>query len=286
LAESPSHKFGQIIGDVLEVAIYPFLDDFASKNNLYLDIKRPRKARGGAKKVTWVDKFGNKHDLDFVLEKNGTESKIGEPVAFIESAWRRYTKHSRNKAQEIQGAVLPLASTFKNFLPFLGAIIAGVFTSGAIAQLRSQGFTVLYFSYGNIQKAFKILSIDASFDENTPDSEFKKKVNKWNSLSKSQKLSIAKKLIVLQQKDVKNFINQLTKSVNRKISVVRIIPLHGKSFQVKTLDKAISFIQKYNEKNSPKSIAKYEVEIKYTNGDVIRGEFENKNNAVSFLKNY
>jgi hypothetical protein len=118
MAESPSHKFGQIIGDVLEVAIEPVLSLFAQENGLYLDKKGPRPARKGMK-VSWTDLSGNVHDLDFVLEKNGSLTKIGTPVAFIESAWRRYTKHSRNKAQEIQGAILPLAATYQNSAPFI-----------------------------------------------------------------------------------------------------------------------------------------------------------------------
>jgi hypothetical protein len=48
-------------------------------------------------------------------------------VAFIETAWRRYTRHSRNKAQEIEGAIGPLAETFAHARPFLGAILAGQF---------------------------------------------------------------------------------------------------------------------------------------------------------------
>ena len=88
----------------------------------------------------------NSHDLDFVLERGGTPDKIGMPVAFIETAWRRYTKHSRNKAQEIQGALEPLAETYRHLAPFKGAVLAGVFTEGALTQLRSLGFTVLYFS--------------------------------------------------------------------------------------------------------------------------------------------
>lgn len=54
---------------------------------------------------------GNAHDLDFVLERGGSDDKIGMPAAFIETAWRRYTKHYRNNAQEIQGALEPLAET-------------------------------------------------------------------------------------------------------------------------------------------------------------------------------
>lgn len=113
MAVSFSHKFGQIIGELLEVAIKPFLDNFAQQHRLFLDVKGNRLVRGKGKKLSWFDLDGNKHDLDFVLERNGNESVQGIPVAFIEAAWRRYTKHSRNKAQEIQGAILPLAQKYQ-----------------------------------------------------------------------------------------------------------------------------------------------------------------------------
>lgn len=103
MAESPAHRFGQIVGEVLESAIIPLLDSFANTHGLYLDKKGPRPGRAG-KKCSWVDLNKNTHDLDYVLERGGTLQKRGIPAAFIETAWRRYTKHSRNKAQEIQGA--------------------------------------------------------------------------------------------------------------------------------------------------------------------------------------
>src|SRR5947209_19932574 len=108
MAQSYAHKFGQIIGGVLESAVEPMLRDLAKKHGLYLDVKGKRKARKGRKKITWLDLYGNSHDLDFVIERGGSDTTNGKPVAFVEAAWRRYTKHSRNKAQEIQGAIMPL----------------------------------------------------------------------------------------------------------------------------------------------------------------------------------
>src|ERR1700733_402462 len=117
MAESPAHRFGQIIGEVFEAAILPVLTKFADDHDLYLDRKGPRPCRRGLK-CSWVDLHGNAHDLDFVLERGGTDEKVGTPAAFIETAWRRYTKHSRNKAQEIQGAIEPLAETYRHSGPF------------------------------------------------------------------------------------------------------------------------------------------------------------------------
>lgn len=80
-----------------------------------------------------------------MLERGGTESSIGIPIAFIESAWRRHTKHSRNKAQEIQSAIIPLFEKYKSSSPFMGVVLAGVYTEGALNQLKSSGFGVPTF---------------------------------------------------------------------------------------------------------------------------------------------
>lgn len=146
MAASPAHRYGQIIGDILELTVEPFLQDFAQKYSLFLDRKGPRPTRKGVK-LSWKDRNGNSHDLDFVLEKNGSPTRQGTPAAFVETAWRRYTKHSKNKVQEIQGAILPLVETYRNFGPFFGTILAGEFTEASLTQLRSLGFAVLHFPY-------------------------------------------------------------------------------------------------------------------------------------------
>ena len=208
MALSPAHRFGQIIGEILEDTMKKHFQEFALANNLYFDKHGVRKTRSG-KKVSWVDNFGNKHDLDFVLERDGSEDIIGKPVAFIEIAWRRYTKHSRNKAQEIQGAVLPLAFTHSHSAPFLGVILAGVFTKGALVQLKSSNFEVLYFEYSSVVSAFAEFGLDASFDENTPTVDFDAKIKSWDLFKNKEK--VIDKLIEITREKVDTFFSALKK---------------------------------------------------------------------------
>jgi hypothetical protein len=100
MAESLAHRWGQIVGAVFETFVRAILAEVAQRHSLYLDSKGPRKSRGAQRKVAWQDGSGNTHDLDYVLERGGTENALGVPVAFVESAWRRYTKHSKNKARQ------------------------------------------------------------------------------------------------------------------------------------------------------------------------------------------
>lgn len=285
MAESPAHKFGQIIGELLEIAIELYLSEFARRHNLYLDKKGERPAREGSK-VSWEDRYGNKHDLDFVIERGGTDTHKGIPISFIETAWRRYTKHSRNKAQEIQGAILPLVETYSHHSPFIGAILAGVFTSGALAQLKSHGFTVLYFPYETIIKAFARVHINAAFDEETTDNEFKRKIHAWRLLDGGKRRAVAEEMVRNNSKEVKNFMEALESSIIRQINSVSIIPLHGTEFKLDSIREAIAFIEKYNESKGSAKIVRYEVEIRYNNGDRIVGQFVGREETIKFLRTY
>lgn len=283
MAESLSHKFGQIIGDLLELAMEAHLEKFAKKHKLYLDKKGERKGRKG-KKVSWVDSNNNKHDLDFVLERGGTENKVGIPVAFIESAWRRYTKHSRNKAQEIQSAILPLAGKYQSSSPFVGVVLAGVFTSGALSQLKSNGFTVLYFPYETVVKAFKKFGINASFDEQTAEADFRKKIDSWIELQKKE--DVAKELVKLNKIEVDKFLESLAHSVSRFIERIILLPLHGKETETKSISEAIKLVEQYSESQSNLPLLRYEVIIRYNTGDKIEASFKDKKDCVKFLESY
>lgn len=285
MASSPSHKFGQIIGDLLEEIMAPQLQAFCDRRGLYLDKKGDRGTARDGKKVKWEDKFGNNHDLDFVIEKGGTAQERGRPLAFIEAAWRRYTKHSRNKAQEIQGAILPIAEKYDWDKPFLGAILAGVFTDGSLTQMKSSGFEVMLFPYETITAAFSSVGINAAFDEETPDADFEKTIRKIEALTPQQRAALKDHMIRSNKPLLDCFVKELEATLDRQIDRVILIPLHGGENEFGTIDDAIAFIQGYDESSSQDgTFRKYEVIVRYSNGDKIDAEFAEKKAAVSFLK--
>ncbi len=286
MAISPAHRFGQIIGELLEDAVRTVLIPFAKNKGLYLDQIGKRPCRNGTKKCTWTDLNGNKHDLDFVLERGGTPQKLGTPVAFIETAWRRYTKHSKNKAQEIQGAILPLAATYGNAGPFTGAVLGGVFTSSALTQLRSLGFQIVYISYENIIAVLNTYGIDAEYDQDTPDAEFTKKINRFEALTSAQRRNLVNELLSFHKSDVATFMKSLESAVSRQIVRIIILPLHGIKTELKTVPDAIAFIQKYDEFRCSARVDRYEIQVRYNNGNEIEGRFNDKQSALDFLRAY
>jgi len=283
MAVSFSHKFGQIIGDLLELAIQPHLEKFAKKNKLFLDKKGKRKARTGLK-VSWSDGKGNKHDLDFVLERGGTENKIGQPVAFVESAWRRGTRHSKNKVQEIQAAINPIVLHNKSTICFKGAVLGGDFTNSSMSQLLSDGFAVLYFPTELFVKAFKKYNLDILSDDETEEAEFKTRILAWENFQKKEEL--CKALLNLNKTAANEFFASFSKSVSRFIERIIILPLHGQEAISNSITEAIDFLQDYSENKSKLQLSKYEIIIRYNNGDKIEASFKDKNDTISFLEKY
>jgi|SRR3989304_1802458 len=283
MAESPAHRFGQVIGELLESVVHPQLEDFCRNQGLYLDHqKRDRPARSG-KKVSWSDQYGNAHDLDFVIEREGTDQQIGRPVAFIESAWRRYTKHSPNKAQEIQGAILPLAEKYRWNNPFLGAVLAGVFTEGSLDQLRSLGFHVLYFPYESLVAAFQSEGIDVAFDESTPDRVFRQTTARIENTPPDTMARIRTHLVATNQAAIDSFFVSLRQRLGRHVTRVVVIPLYGRVNEFATIEDAVRFLDRHMIYEGSGEFRKYEIRVNFSNGDKVEAFIEAKDKVKEFL---
>ena len=284
MAESPAHKLGQIIGDEIEAAVRQPLQEIADEYGLYLDYKHVRSARGGRKKVSWKDSYGNAHDLDYVIEEGGCEEILGRPRAFIETAWRRYTKHSRNKAQEIQGAILPLVETYRECSPFMGAVLAGDFTDGALEQLRSHGFNLAYSPYETIVRAFGKAGADVSSDERTTEDELWRKVRAFNGLRVARRRRIREEIRTSCADQFDPFFSALRHCLARRVQSVFVLALSGGSRAFDSIEDAVLFVSEYDESISVSGFVRYELNVRYSNGDEIRGAFRQKEGCIDFLR--
>lgn len=165
-------------------------------------------------------------------------------------------------------------------------MLAGVFTEGALTQLRSLGFTVLYFPYESVIKAFAKFKVDASSDEATTDKEFQRKVNAFERLSTTERTQLAKSLVKLHSQDVKAFLKSLSVVVLRQIERIVILALHGQRHEVTTVGDALAFVSKYADNGRAKPIHRFEIEVRYNNGNVIIGRFNDKDGAMEFLRGF
>lgn len=228
---SSGHKLGQIIGDWYEKFFaYPILLKVADDLGLYIDSRfKQRNCRGD--KILWKDIDGNVVDYDFVLELNGTVDKIGIPVAFIETFWRRGSRHSKDKARDDSGKLLPLKDTYPT-ARVLGIISAGDFTQPAKDLIISRGIDLFYVEKENIINAWYNNGITVDYPDNS---------------SEAQKSKIAKNVISELKKD-----NTLYKKITE--SLIDII--HKKSIDsyiLKLKSKIGTIPQKYSIEIQSKS---------------------------------
>jgi hypothetical protein len=285
---SPGHKLGQLIGNFFERFFSSRLMDLAEELGLYCDQKgfRPE-VRGRKKKVTWIDNRGNAHELDYVFERNGARDKKGVPVAFVELAWRRYTKHSRNKAGEIEAALVPLKETYSDSCNFLGAILGGEFTEGALKQLTSKDINILYIPYRKVMDAFLVKEIDLDYPEDAADDQKRELVEAWENLRLGDMRFTEQKFAELIGSDYHEFAESMKKALLRKIERIRILPLFGSEMLFTSVKDAIAAIEECDIAHArAEKFCKFEIYIKFTNGDRIECSFQEREKTIKFLEMY
>lgn len=285
MAQSSAHKLGQLLGYLFEASIKEVLNPIVIERGLYLDYKKVRQARDGKKEVKGVDLLGNSHKLDYVIEKNGTEEEFGIPMAFIEIAWRRYAKHSKNKAEEIGDVLDAMYKTYSKTHPFKGAILAGVFTKPAIEQLKSKGITVAYIDYNNIISQFSNYGLSIEWGEKTDEESLANKVSQLETYIKTNEKNIISDMIALNKGEFERFTSELKRNFDRTIAKIIVTPLHGEKNIFAIGTKAIEFIKQYDENvEEHYEFNSYEIFVEYKDGlGEIRATLQNKEQAINFI---
>src|SRR5262245_16981536 len=96
-----------------------------------------------------------------------------------------------------------------------------------------------------------------------------------------------KHLLNSQRTQVDAFVEALNSSLSRSVQGVTVIVLHGAPQQLPTVADAISYLHGYDDvRPSPAAAQKYEIDVRYNNGDVIHGVFQQKSEAVRFLQTF
>ena len=274
-----------MIGNFFENFFEESFREVAQSYNLYCDSKGARpNIRGNRKKVTWKDDKGTPHDLDYVLERGASDTSRGQPVAFLELAWRRYTKHSRNKAGEIEGALYHLGNTYPS--AFLGAILAGEWSQGSLEQMRARGINILHIPFEDIATTFDAKSIDLRYGEKSADDVKWDIVEQWEKLTKSDLEDLERTLSQKINKNLQSFLRQLTNSLERGVVAIRIWSLFGKASEFSSAEEAIQALTDMHTDDEGLEFAKFEIQVRFSNGDKIEGEFKEKATATEFLRRY
>lgn len=70
----------------------------------------------------------------------------------------------------------------------------------------------------------------------------------------------------------------------RSINSVFVLCSCGVSWSAVDVDEVVAFIEASDESKSGGPFARYEVGVRYSNGDEVRGQFTDKATAVAFLR--
>lgn len=92
------------------------------------------------------------------------------------------------------------------------------------------------------------------------------------------------KLVDLNRAEVERFMLAMQRAVQRQITVVRVLPLHGCPLEFDSIVKAVEFVDSYEySAGSAAPFVKYEIRVRYNNGDRIEASFEDRIGALTFL---
>jgi hypothetical protein len=104
------------------------------------------------------------------MELDGADSKKGIPVAFFECFWRRGARHSKDKARDDSGKLMPMRDVHPT-ARFLGIVAGGDFTAPARTLVLSRGIDLFYVPKAKIVSAFEKCGLQIDY----PDKHAEKK---------------------------------------------------------------------------------------------------------------
>jgi hypothetical protein len=107
------------------------------------------------------------------------------------------------------------------------------------------------------------------------------------ALDERDREALRRRLIETKGDQVAGFVSALDQALLRRVSAVIVTVLHGNQQQIATISAAIDFLQRYSEtamSTAPPS--KWEIDVRFTNGDTIHAVFQQKVDAIRFLESF
>jgi len=278
---SSGHKLGQLIGDWYEeYFVLPLLQKIGISLNLFVDSRFiNRKVREG--KILWEDSDGNSVDYDYVLELGGSENQIGIPVAFIECFWRRGSRHSKDKARDDSGKLMPMRETYPT-ARFLGIVAAGDFTRPARELVRSRGIDLFYVPKEKIIRAFDSCGLKIDYPDKHPEKGKASIVKEFlKNFTELKKREVQEELVkLIGPATIESYVDRIRATLSALPQEIRFILRHdSKPITFESVTAATNFLQSPDfSMSSP--IESYLYQVVYSDGS----EFEKSVNNLNELK--
>lgn len=229
----------------------------------------------------WDDEDGNGVDYDFVLELNGTDTELGIPVAFFECFWRRGSRHSKDKARDDSGKLLPMRSVHPT-ARFLGIIGAGDFTNPARALIRSREIDLFYVPKAKLIAAFDSLGMQVDYPDTLDEPGKRRLVKRFQSeFTLGRKTEAAARLSeLLGDASINTYVDRVRGALGALPQEIRFIARRDSTPRVfETIPEATAFLDRpdYNFSGATET---YVYQITYTDGS----EFESVADSLERLR--
>jgi len=279
---SAGHKLGQLIGDWFEeFFVLPLLQGAADHLKLYLDCRfRTRRAREGDK-IIWKDLEGNEVDYDFVMELDGSDEKLGIPVAFFECFWRRGKRHSKDKARDDTGKLLPMRGVHPT-ARFLGIVAGGDFTAPARTLVQNRQIDLFYVPKTKVVSAFEKNGLQIDYPDRLLEPEKAKLANEFEAgLTPAKKTDTAATLReLIGEVSLNTYVDRVRAALGALPQEIRIIAQRKSKPEVfETIAAATAFLQQPSFDFST-LVENFVYEITYTDGT----EFERMLDTIDEVK--
>jgi hypothetical protein len=262
---------GQLVGDWFEEYFaLPLLQEVANELRLYLDHRfRERSARG--EKIIWKDSDGNGVAYDFVMELNGGDDRLGIPVAFFETCWRRGTRHSKDKARDDVGKLVPMRHAHPT-ARYVGMVVSGDFTAPAREFVRSREVDLFYIPKNKVVASFENIGTRIDYADKSSEEEKRRIARefgiRWNE--KTKKAAARQLRELLGEADIRGYTDRVRASLGALPQEVRVIAQESSAPRIfATIPEASAFLANPDFDFSSRTRS-YVYEVTYSDG----AEFE------------
>ena len=270
MAVSPSHRFGQIIGDFLEAVIEPFADRLrnakvCSISTTRTTLERREKARRlPGKTLTAMfmisTMFSNEMELTNQRGRPSLSLKsLGDGIPSTPATKRRRFKGQFSLwPKSINGPVqeLPWRCTG-------GCFHGGLFGPASVPLAST--FCIFPMTHW-LPLSHRKVSISL-LTETTQDVDFHQYIKTIESATESKMERIKDQLIRANQRQLDEFMSSIAQRLERIIEKVVVIPLYGRSSEFGTIADAIKFLDQHRIYEGSGEFRRYEVLVTFTNGD-------------------
>ena len=173
-----------------------------------------------------------------------------------------------------------------NSVSFKEAISSGLFSEGALGQLRSLGFNAVYFPCSLVTETFTQVGIDATYYEDALDTIFQQKVDDWEALLDTRKTRVQVAILESAVSGLDKSKVSLAESVSVITQDIIVLQLHGQQYEATSINEALALLEAYEETRTLPRFERYQIHIRFNNGSETVGKFDCKPSAVEFLRMY